>query len=399
MEDVLRQLGYPNEIYHLLKEPSRVLKVRIPVRMDDDKIRIFTGYRIQHHDLFGVTQGNVHFRPTLTEKEVSALAILRSVKASNLQLPLGGSCGGVVCDPRELSYRELERLCRGYVRVIQHVIGPQLDIPSSDASLDPQIMAWMMDEYSRLNANEDPNFITGKPFVLGGLKKKEEAIKQGILQTILSLTEQHQLDLHNTRILIHGTGQIGSYLADALYEKGAKIVGISDPQAAIFEEDGIDIPELWKSKDRFGIITRNKNSITIEELMRQQADVLILTTKNEQITKELAEQLHSTFIVETVSHTLEREAIHFLHQQQVQIIPEVLSTTGGIIYAYIEWMEHKQGKKFTDDEITELFGTINKQAIQAVSDIAEQKDVNLYTASYMIGLRNQAEALRFRGWL
>ncbi|GAE91337.1 NAD-specific glutamate dehydrogenase [Gracilibacillus boraciitolerans JCM 21714] len=152
MLEILKKLGYPNEVYQFLKEPTMSIKVRIPVRMDDDTVRIFTGYRTKHHDVFGITQGNVHFRPDLTEEEVSQLAILRSVKTSNLQIPLGGSSGGgVVCDIRELSFHELERICRGYIRAIHQVIGPEIDILSSDASMDPQLIAWMMDEYSQLN--------------------------------------------------------------------------------------------------------------------------------------------------------------------------------------------------------------------------------------------------------
>ncbi len=255
MLELLNQMGYPNEIYQLLKQPTRSLKVRIPVRMDDDSVKIFTGYRARHHDVFGITQGNVHFRPDITEEEISQLAILRSVKTSNMQIPLGGSSGGVVCDVRELSFRELERVCRGYIRAIQQVIGPETDILSSDASLNPQIMAWMMDEYSQLHTNINPNFIAGKPYVLGGIQNKEIAVEKGVLSTTQSILS-YQVSSKDQGIMIHGIGQIGSFLAAELYQQGYKVIGISDPQGAIYDKAGLDIPNILSKKDSFGLVTR-----------------------------------------------------------------------------------------------------------------------------------------------
>jgi glutamate dehydrogenase len=400
MKDVLTQLGYPKDMYELLKEPLKVLKVRIPVKMDDDTVQIFTAYRSQHHDVFGITQGNVHFRPDLTEEEIAALSILRSVKASNLQLPIGGSSGGIICDPRKLSYRELERLSRGYIRAIHHNIGPHIDIPSSDASLDAQIIAWMMDEYSRLHCEVDPNFISGKPYILGGLKYKESAIEQGIFHTLCAMIDEYHLNVKETKVIIHGSGAIASYIANKLYQIGVKVIGISDPQKAIYDEEGINIPDLFKHKDNFGIFNYDKDkSISLEEFWFIPNDFVVLTTKHEQVDIDLAQKLHTRFILETVNHTLTKDAIQLLHEKDVIMIPEVLTTNGGIVYAYLEWLEYKQGKRFSEKEIETLFNEIIQNALQLAKRTSVKFKVNMYTSSYMIGLKNQAEAIRYRGWI
>ncbi|QGH34817.1 glutamate dehydrogenase [Gracilibacillus salitolerans] len=399
MEHLLKQLGYPNEIFHLLKEPAKAMKVRFPVRMDDDSVKIFTGYRAVHHDVFGMTQGNVHFRPNLTEEEVSQLAILRSVKTSNMQIPVGGSSGGVMCDVRELSYRELEKLCRGYVRAIQRVIGPDTDILSSDASVNPQIMAWMMDEYSQLNTGSDPNFIAGKPYVLGGIKDKELAIEKGIIATIRSI--QTELNQKQTKgIMIHGVGQIGGYIAHQLYALGHKIIGLSDPQGALYDPEGLDIPNILKRKDSFGLVTKAfPDRISIEEFLQKECDMLVLTAKGEQITSDLARYMRAESILETINESIDKRALDIFIEKNVDVIPEVLTTTGGIVYAYLEWLEYKQGIKYTEDEVEKKFINIINQAIKQVCYVSENKNVNIYMASYMIGLKNQAEAVRFRGWI
>ncbi|WP_058307558.1 Glu/Leu/Phe/Val family dehydrogenase [Gracilibacillus massiliensis] len=398
MFELLNKMGYPDEIYELLKEPTKTTKVRIPVRMDDDSVKIFTGFRTMHHDVFGITQGNVHFRPDLTEEEISQLAILRSVKTSNMQIPLGGSSGGVVCDVRELSYRELERVCRGYIRAIQRVIGPDVDVLSSDASIDPQIMAWMMDEYSLLNTHTNPNFITGKPVVLGGIKNKETAIEKGILSTIQSLLQDDKQQRQG--IMIHGVGRVGSYLATSLHLLGYKIIGISDPQGAVYNSAGLDVPNILSKKDNFGLVTKSiPESIDLDSFLQKECDMLVLTARGEQITSETADRINANVILETITNSIEKSALEILFKKQVSIIPEVLTTTGGIIYAYLEWLEYKQGIKYTEEEVNRRLHAIIHEAIKQVRYISENKHVNIYMASYMVGLKNQAEAIRFRGWI
>ncbi|MGP4041362.1 Glu/Leu/Phe/Val family dehydrogenase [Gracilibacillus sp. D59] len=399
MEHILQHLGYPNDIFQLLKEPAKVMKVRIPVRMDNDSVKMFTGYRAVHHNVFGITQGNVHFRPDLTEEEVSQLAILRSVKTSNMQIPVGGSSGGIVCDVRELSHRELERLCRGYIRTIQQIIGPDTDILSSDASVNPQIMAWMMDEYSLLNVGSDPNFIAGKPYVLGGIKDKELAIEKGIIATVRSIQTELS-EQQNKGIMIHGIGQIGSYVAQKLYELGYKISGLSDPQGALYDAAGLDIPEILKRKDSFGLVTKAfPNRISIEEFLQKKCDMLVLTAKGEQITSDLANDIRAACILETINDSIDKRALDMIIEKNVQVIPEVITTTGGIVYAYLEWLEYKQGIKYTEEEVEDKFINIINQAIKQVCYVSKNKNVNIYMASYMVGLKNQAEAVRFRGWI
>ncbi|SHN19957.1 Glu/Leu/Phe/Val family dehydrogenase [Gracilibacillus kekensis] len=400
MLELLNKMGYPREIYELLKEPTKSIKVRIPVRMDDDSIKIFTGYRTKHHNVFGITQGNVHFRPDLTEEEISQLAILRSVKTSNMQIPLGGSSGGVICDVRELSFRELERVCRGYIRAIQTVIGPDMDVLSSDASIDPQIMAWMMDEYSQLNTQANPNFITGKPVVLGGIKNKDTAIEKGILSTIQSLLQDDKKKHQEQGIMIHGIGRIGSYLATSLHRLGYKIIGISDPQGAVYNSAGLEVPNILKKKDNFGLVTKSiPESIDLDSFLQKECHMMVLTAKGEQITNKSASQINANLLLESIANSIEKSALEVLFEKQVSVIPEVITTTGGIIYAYLEWLEYKQGIKYTAEEVDKRLHNIINEAIREVRYISENKHVNMYMASYMVGLKNQAEAIRFRGWI
>jgi len=241
IHEALTKLGYPEEVYELLKEPLRILTVRIPVRMDDGSIKIFTGYRAQHNDSVGPTKGGVRFHPDVTETEVKALSIWMSLKAGIVDLPYGGGKGGIVCDPREMSFRELEALSRGYVRAISQIVGPTKDIPAPDVFTNSQIMAWMMDEYSRIREFDSPGFITGKPLVLGGSHGRETATAKGVTICIREAAKKKGIALEGARVVVQGFGNAGSFLAKFMHDAGAKVVGISDAYGALYDPDGLDI--------------------------------------------------------------------------------------------------------------------------------------------------------------
>src|SRR5690625_2897672 len=260
VKEALDQLGYPNEVYDLLKDSLRMIKVRIPVRMDDGSVKVFTGFRAQHNDAVGPTKGGVRFHPDVTEKEVSALSIWMTLKAGIVDLPYGGAKGGIICDPREMSFRELETLSRGYVRAVSQIVGPTKDIPAPDVFTNSQIMAWMMDEYSKIDEFNNPGFITGKPIVLGGSHGRESATAKGVTIVLNEAAKKRGIDIQGARIVIQGFGNAGSYLSKFLYDQGAKIVGIADAHGALHDPDGLDIDYLLDRRDSFGTVTKLFNN-------------------------------------------------------------------------------------------------------------------------------------------
>jgi glutamate dehydrogenase len=256
IKEALEKLGYPKSVYELLKEPLRVLTVRIPVRMDDGTVTVFTGYRAQHNDAVGPTKGGVRFHPDVTESEVKALSIWMSLKAGIVDLPYGGGKGGIICDPRKMSFRELERLSRGYVRAISQLVGPTKDIPAPDVFTNSQIMAWMMDEYSRIREFDSPGFITGKPLVLGGSRGRETATAKGVTLMIREAAKKRGLSIEGARVVIQGFGNAGSFLAKFMHDAGAKVIAISDAYGALHDPDGLDIDYLLDRRDSFGTVTK-----------------------------------------------------------------------------------------------------------------------------------------------
>ena len=274
-------------MYELLKEPIRMLTVRIPVRMDDGSIKVFTGYRAQHNDAVGPTKGGVRFHPEVDEEEVKALSMWMSLKCGIVDLPYGGGKGGIICDPRTMSFTELEKLSRGYVRAISQIVGPTKDIPAPDVYTNSQIMAWMMDEYSRLRENDSPGFITGKPIVLGGSQGREKATAQGVTICIEQAAKKRGIDIKGARVVIQGFGNAGSFLAKFMNDAGAKVIAISDAHGALHDPAGLDIDYLLDRRDSFGTVTTLfENTISNKELLELECDILVPAAISNQITED-----------------------------------------------------------------------------------------------------------------
>ncbi|RCW64890.1 Glu/Leu/Phe/Val family dehydrogenase [Saliterribacillus persicus] len=400
IETSLLKLGYKNDVYHLLKEPNRILKVRIPVKMDDGSTKYFQGFRVQHNDVFGITHGNVHFNQHITEEDIYAYSIIRSIKSSILNLPVGGSSGGIICDLRQLSFRELENLSRGYIRAIHHLIGPQVDVPTSDAKVDQQIMAWMLDEYSRINTGVNPGFMTGKPLVLGGLPGKEIAQIKSVQYVMEKSLEYYEKKLKETKIVIQGFGEMGSQLADSLYSSGATIIGITDAYGCIYDEEGINIPEILNRKDSFGSVTRTfPKVLPVEECYELECDVFFLTASNEALTAENAKKMKAQIVMETIPFTIEKEANNYLKENNVVVLPEIITTLGGVIHSYLEWRQYQQATHYTIKEIEDNFHKMIDKSLQDAFSMKDKKQTDMVNASYMTGLNKLAEAARFRGWI
>ncbi|WP_209122128.1 Glu/Leu/Phe/Val dehydrogenase [Alkalihalobacillus sp. BA299] len=400
IDEALTKLGYPKEVFELLKEPIRMLTVRIPVRMDDDSIKVFTGYRAQHNDAIGPTKGGIRFHPEITQDEVKALSIWMSLKAGIVDLPYGGGKGGIVCDPRVMSIRELERLSRGYVRAISQIVGPTKDIPAPDVFTNSQIMSWMMDEYSRIREFDSPGFITGKPIVLGGSQGRESSTAKGVVICIEEAAKKRGITIQGAKIAIQGFGNAGSYLAKFLYDSGAKIVGISDAYGALYDENGLDIPYLLDKRDSFGVVTKHfKNTITNKELLVLPCDILVPAAISNQITKENANQIKAKIIVEAANGPTTLEANNILTQKGILLVPDVLASAGGVTVSYFEWVQNNLGYYWSEKEVSEKLHKVMTEAFENVYSTAIKQNVNMRLAGYMIGVRKIAEASRFRGWI
>ncbi|RLL48184.1 Glu/Leu/Phe/Val dehydrogenase [Oceanobacillus piezotolerans] len=400
IKNALEKLGYPEEVFELLKDPLRMLTVRIPVRMDDGSIKVFTGYRAQHNDAVGPTKGGIRFHPKVTEKEIKALSIWMSLKAGIVDLPYGGAKGGIICDPREMSFRELEGLSRGYVRAISQIVGPTKDIPAPDVFTNSQIMAWMMDEYSRIDEFNSPGFITGKPLVLGGSHGRETATAKGVTIVLNEAAKKKGLQVKDARVIVQGFGNAGSYLSKFLHHAGAKVVGISDAYGALYDPNGLDIEYLLDRRDSFGTVTKLfDNTITNKELLEQECDILVPAAVENQITNENAHNIKAKIVVEAANGPTTMEGTKILTDRGILLVPDVLASAGGVTVSYFEWVQNNQGFYWEENEIEQKLNEIMVKAFNTIYNTAETRRVDMRLAAYMVGVRKMAEASRFRGWV
>lgn len=400
IKDALEKLGYPEIMFDLLKEPLRMLTVRIPVRMDNGEVKVFTGYRAQHNDAVGPTKGGVRFHPDVTEDEMKALSIWMSLKAGIVDLPYGGGKGGIVCDPRQMSFRELERLSREYVRSISQIVGPNKDIPAPDVFTNSQIMAWMLDEYSRIREFDSPNFITGKPLVLGGSHGRETATAKGVALMIREAAKKKDIQLEGARVVVQGFGNAGSYLSKFMYDAGAKVIGISDAYGALYDKDGLDIDYLLDRRDSFGTVTNLfKNTITNKELLELDCDILVPAAIENQITAANVNNIKAKIVVEAANGPTTIEATKVLTEKGILLVPDVLASSGGVTVSYFEWVQNNQGYYWTEEEVWEKLEEVMVKAFNNVYNTSASRKVDMRLAAYMVGVRKMAEASRFRGWV
>ncbi|GLY12961.1 Glu/Leu/Phe/Val family dehydrogenase [Pseudobacillus badius] len=400
IKEALAKLGYSEEMYELLKEPLRMLTVRIPVRMDDGSTKIFTGYRSQHSDAAGPSKGGVRFHPDVNEEEVKALSMWMTLKAGIVNLPYGGGKGGVVCDPRQMSMGELERLSRGYVRAISQIVGPTKDIPAPDVYTNSQIMAWMMDEYSHIREFDSPGFITGKPLVLGGSHGRDKATAEGVTICIKEAAKKRGIDIQGARVVIQGFGNAGSFLAKFMHDAGAKVIGISDAYGALHDPNGLDIDYLIDRRDSFGTITTLfENTITNQELLEVDCDILVPAAISNQITEKNAANIKASIVVEAANGPTTMEATKILTERGILLVPDVLASSGGVTVSYFEWVQNNQGYYWTEEEVHQKLHDTLISAFNSIYETAQTRGVNMRLAAYMVGVRRTAEASKFRGWV
>lgn len=400
IQKALNKLGYTQEMYELLKDPIRMLTVRIPVRMDDGTVQIFTGYRSQHNDAVGPTKGGVRFHPEVDEEEVKALSIWMSLKCGITDLPYGGGKGGIICDPRKMSFRELERLSRGYVRAISQIVGPTKDIPAPDVYTNSQIMAWMMDEYSRLREFDSPGFITGKPIVLGGSKGRETATARGVTICVEEAVKKKGFELQGARVVIQGFGNAGSYLAKFMHDAGAKVIAVSDVYGGVHDPNGLDIDYLLDRRDSFGTFSKIfEHTISNSELLELDCDILVPAAISNQITAQNAANIKAKIVVEAANGPTTLEATTTLTERGILLVPDILASAGGVTVSYFEWVQNNQGYYWSEEEVDEKLSKVMIHSFENIYQTAALHKVDMRLAAYMVGIKKMAEAARFRGWV
>ncbi|WP_242524189.1 Glu/Leu/Phe/Val family dehydrogenase [Methylacidiphilum caldifontis] len=396
---VAQFLDLPEKTQKIIKWPQRSLSVTFPVKMDDGKIKMFSGYRVQHHLALGPTKGGIRFDPDVTLGEISALAMWMSWKCALVGLPFGGAKGGVCCNPMEMSKKELEGLTRRYTQELIPFIGPQKDIPAPDIGTNEQIMAWMMDTYSMQVGYPVPVVVTGKPVTIGGSLGRREATGRGVAFLVKKAIEFLKIS-GPLRIIVQGFGNVGSVCAYQLVKEGAILVGVSDLTGALYNPKGIDYLRLVAYKEKTGKLAGFSGADEMDgvELLCQHCDVLIPAAKERVITEGIAEKLRCRILAEGANGPTTPEADSILEQRDdIFIIPDILCNSGGVIVSYFEWVQDMQSYFWSEAEVFNALCRILSGALNSVMKFSHQKKVSTRIAALSLGIKKVAEAKEMRG--
>ncbi len=396
-----RELGLPMAVYEYLKEPERVLVVSIPVRMDNGEVKTFIGYRSQHSDVIGPCKGGVRFHPNVTLDEVKALSTWMTFKCAVLGLPFGGGKGGVVCNPAEMSTRELESLSRGYIRALAGFVGPDRDIPAPDVNTNQQIMGWMLDEYSKMKGYNAPGLITGKPMVLGGSAGRAAATGRGTVICIREAAKRMGLSLQGATAAIQGFGNVGSHTALLLDELGVKVTAICDARGGAYNPSGIHIHEAVGYYAEHGTVEGlpYTEHIDSESLLTLDVDILVPAALENVITLANADRVRAKIVAEAANGPTTPEAARVLTGNGILQIPDILCNAGGVTVSYFEWVQNIQNFYWTEDEVNSRLEQLMVGAFNAVWKVMEERQVSMRRAAYMVAIKRIADAMAARGWI
>ena len=403
LDEAAKILNLESGIHQILRWPMREYHVHFPVKMDDGSVKIFEGFRVQYNNALGPTKGGIRFHIQETIDTVRALAAWMTWKTSLLNLPLGGGKGGVICNPRELSQTELERLCRGYMRAVASYVGPKVDVPAPDVNTNPQTMSWMLDEYETIMQAHNPGVITGKPLRLGGSAGRFDATSRGALFTIREAAKHLNVDLNKVKIAIQGYGNVGSNAAILMKEfyPNCQVVAVSDEFGAIKKEDGFDPQKVLDHVSETGSVNEFPGStqITNEELLEMDVDVLIPCAIENVITEENAARIKAKIIAEGANGPTTPKADKILFENGKFVIPDFLCNAGGVTVSYFEQVQDTYNYFWTDKEVHEKLDTKMTKAFADVLEMSKRYKVHMRTAAYLVAIERVAGAIKLRGWL
>jgi len=382
-----------------LRLPKRELTVNFPVKMDDGSIQMFTGHRVQHSLARGPAKGGIRYHPDVTLDEVRALAMWMTWKCAVVGIPYGGAKGGVVCNPKVMSERELECLTRRYTSEIIILIGPESDIPAPDVNTTPQTMAWIMDTYSMTKGYSVPAVVTGKPIEIGGSLGRREATGRGVMFTTRDALQHLGIPIEGARVVVQGFGNVGGIGAQLLQESGCTIIAVSDSQGGICNPKGLDAEDVMrhKAETRTVVGYPGTDKITNEELLELDCEVLVPAALENEITRENADRIKARVISEGANGPTTPEADAILFDKGIFVIPDILANAGGVTVSYFEWVQGLQSFFWTEEEVNKNLGKIMVEAFQDVLAISQQKKVDMRIAAYILAIDRVATATLLRG--
>ncbi len=394
-------LNLDNGLRAVLREPVRELHVTLPVRMDDDSVRTFKGFRVQYNDARGPSKGGIRFHPDETIDTVRALAAWMTWKTAVMDLPLGGGKGGIICNPKTLSERELERLSRAYINAIAWIIGPERDIPAPDVYTTPQIMGWMMDEFSKHRGYTTPGVITGKPMTLWGSLGRDDATARGAMYAIREAAKVLSLDLSKARVAIQGFGNAGTFgMALAQQMFGCTVVAVSDSQGGIYDPAGLDYREVHEFKDATGSVIGfpTAQAISNADILEVDAEILIPAALESQITAENASRVRAKIVAEEANGPTVPEADEILFSRGVFVIPDFLCNAGGVTVSYFEWVQNQRGMPWELEDVHKRLDRKMTRAFNETLEASRRHKVDMRKGAYCVAVGRVAEAVRARGW-
>ena len=382
-----------------LRRPDRALIVSVPIRMDDGKVQVFTGYRVQHNDVLGPFKGGIRYHPEVNLGEVSALAMWMTWKCSLVGLPLGGAKGGVTCDPAELSRQELQSMTRRYTAEILNFIGPEIDIPAPDLGTNEQVMAWVMDTFSQHKGHAVPEIVTGKPVDIGGTLGRREATGRGVVYTIIEAAKHLSIDLARCTAVVQGFGNVGSVAVKELANIGVKIIGVADRTGGFYDPKGLPVQKLLDLADKYHSLENCPygQKISNTEVLELKCDILVPAALEMQITKENADRLQCRILAEGANGPTTLEADAILKEKGVFLIPDILANAGGVVVSYFEWVQDLQNFFWTEQEVNQKLRDILVRAFREVLDMSQREKVDMRLAALMIGIERVERAMLWRG--
>jgi glutamate dehydrogenase (NAD(P)+) len=405
LDEAAEIMGLEPAVHELLRWPLREFHVTLPVRMDDGSVQVFHGFRVQYNDARGPTKGGLRFHPDETIDTVRALAAWMTWKTAVVDIPLGGGKGGIICNPKEMSMGELERLSRAYIRAIGHYIGEETDVPAPDVYTTPQIMAWMMDEYSVMRGYNVPGVITGKPIPLGGSAGRGDATAKGGMYTIREAAKILGINLSEATVAIQGYGNAGQFAHKLVSEMfGSKVVAVSDSKGGIYCENGLDFDKTIEWKNQEGTVATYRccdetRTITNEELLELDVDILIPAALENQIGAWNAQKVTAKIVAELANGPTTPEADEILHKNGVYVIPDFLCNAGGVTVSYFEQVQNAYDFYWDAEEVYVRLDKKMTAAFHAVHKAAKNYGVHNRMGAYIVSVARVAEAMTLRGWV
>jgi glutamate dehydrogenase/leucine dehydrogenase len=400
LEEAAKLIKLDKGLHQVLAHPKRVLTVSLPVKMDSGEVRVFTGYRSQHNDARGPYKGGIRYHPQVSIDEVKALSMWMTWKCAVADIPYGGGKGGIICNPKEMSVGELERMTRRYAYAISDIIGPHTDIPAPDVYTGGKEMAWIMDTYSALKGNfVQPEVITGKPLAIGGSLGRNEATGRGLAFTVREAAKKLKINMKEATVAVQGFGNAGQFASQLVAEQGAKVVAASDSKGGVYNKAGMDIAALRKHKEKTGSVVgfSGARSISNEELLETDCTILIPAALENQITGKNAGKVKAKLVAEAANGPTTPEADDILYKNKILTIPDILANGGGVTVSYFEWLQNLRREYWTEAEVNER---LNKNITKSFLDTyatSEKYGVNMRKASTVLAVNRVVEAIQLRG--